>query len=278
MAWFAEAERTGREMTESGAEIADRVGQARGARLEIRTLKRDDLIVCLLQGWRDFVAAPLYGLFFGGIYALGGVILLALFLALRLPWIGYPLTMGFALVVPFVAAGTYEVSRTLERGEALSWGKVLGSIWSRSGKDLGWMALVTVFALIIWVDFAIFLFLMFYGLHIPTVNELVVAVLSTSRGLLFALVGNLLGAIIAMFVFSITVVSFPLLVDRDVDFVTAMLTSLRSVLNNPLQMIAWALLIALFLGASILSGFIGLFITLPVLGHASWHLYRKLVV
>jgi len=265
-------------MTESGAEIADRVGQARGARLEIRTLKRDDLIVCLLQGWRDFVAAPLYGLFFGGIYALGGVILLALFLALRLPWIGYPLTMGFALVVPFVAAGTYEVSRTLERGEALSWGKVLGSIWSRSGKDLGWMALVTVFALIIWVDFAIFLFLMFYGLHIPTVNELVVAVLSTSRGLLFALVGNLLGAIIAMFVFSITVVSFPLLVDRDVDFVTAMLTSLRSVLNNPLQMIAWALLIALFLGASILSGFIGLFITLPVLGHASWHLYRKLVV
>ena len=109
-------------------------------------------------------------------------------------------------------------------------------------------------------------------------NELVVAVLSTSRGLLFALVGNLLGAIIAMFVFSITVVSFPLLVDRDVDFVTAMLTSLRSVLNNPLQMIAWALLIALFLGASILSGFIGLFITLPVLGHASWHLYRKLIV
>ena len=265
-------------MAEAAAEIDGEAAPARGGRLEIRRLGRDDLIDCLLRGWRDFAAAPLYGLFFGGIYALGGMLLLALFLALHLPWIGYPLTMGFALIVPFVAAGTYEVSRTLERGEPLGWGRVLGAIWTRSGKDLGWMALVTVFALIIWVDFAIFIFLMFYGLHIPTVNELVVAVLSTSRGLLFALVGNALGAVIAMFVFSITAVSFPLLVDRDVDFVTAMLTSIRAVLKNPIQMIAWALLIALFLGASILSGFVGLFITLPVLGHASWHLYRKLVV
>lgn len=265
-------------MGELGAEVAGGVGQGRSARLEIRQLKRDDLIECLLQGWRDFAAAPLYGLFFGGIYALGGMLLVALFMALRLPWIGYPLTMGFALIVPFVAAGTYEVSRTLERKEALSWGNVLGAVWSRSGKDLGWMALVTVFALIIWVDFAIFLFLMFYGLHVPTVYELVVAVLSTGKGLLFAVVGNLLGAVTAMFVFSITAVSFPLLVDRDVDFVTAMLTSIRCVLKNPAQMIAWALLIALFLGVSILSGFVGLFVTLPMLGHASWHLYRKLVV
>ena len=90
-------------MSEAGAEVAGETGPARGARLEIRTLKRDDLIECLLQGWRDFAAAPLYGLFFGGIYALGGMTLVALFLALHLPWIGYPLTMGFALVVPFVA-------------------------------------------------------------------------------------------------------------------------------------------------------------------------------
>lgn len=265
-------------MVEATADVADEPGRARGARLEINTLKRDDLIDCLLQGWPDFSAAPLYGLFFGGIYALGGIALVALFLKLNLPWIGYPLTMGFALIVPFVAAGTYEVSRTLERGEPLSWGRVLGAVWSRSGKDLGWMALVTVFALIIWVDFAIFIFLMFYGLHIPTVHELVIAVLSTGKGLLFAVVGNTLGAIIAMFVFSLTAVSFPLLVDRDVDFVTAMLTSIRCVLKNPAQMVAWALLIALFLGVSILSGFLGLFITLPVLGHASWRLYRKLVV
>lgn len=265
-------------MSEAAAQSVEQAEPGEPTRLRINPLGRDDLVECLLQGWRDFMAAPIFGLFFGGIYALGGLLLVALFFKLQLPYVGYPLTMGFALIVPFVAMGTYEVSRRLERGEPLVWEGVLGSVWKRSGKDLGWMALVTVFALIIWVDFAIFLFLMFYGLHIPTIYELVVAVLSTGKGVLFAVAGNLLGAVIAMFVFSITVVSFPLLVDRDVDFVTAMLTSIRCVLGNPAQMIAWALLIALFLGVSILSGFVGLFITLPVLGHASWHLYRKLIV
>lgn len=259
-------------------EALDGAGEGRRPRFEIRDLKRDDLIDCLLQGWRDFAAAPLYGLFFGGIYALGGVAIVSLFSVLHMPYVAYPLAMGFALIVPFVAAGVYEVSRALDRREALSWGRVLGAVWARSGKDLGWMALVTVFSLIIWVDFAIILFLMFFGLHVPTVHELFVGILSTGAGVLFAIVGNVAGAIIAMVVFSITVVSFPLLVDRDVDFVTAMITSVRCVAANPVQMVAWAALIALFLVASMLSGFLGLFVTLPVLGHASWRLYRKLVV
>ena len=246
--------------------------------LDIRQLRRDDLADVLQAGWRDFKAAPLYGLFFGGVYALGGMAIVSLFLFLHMPYVAYPVTMGFALIVPFVAAGTYEVSRRLERGEPLSWGAVLGAVWRRGGKDLGWMALVTGFTLIIWVDFAIFLFLMFFGLHIPTVGELLVAVATTGGGILFALIGNALGAVIALFVFSITVASFPLLADRDVDFVTAMITSVRCVRANPAQMIAWAALIGLLLGFSILSGFIGLFVVLPVLGHASWHLYRRLVV
>lgn len=245
--------------------------------LEVRKLARGDIVAAVQAGWRDFKAAPLYGLFFGGIYALGGMAIVALFSWIRLPWVGYPLTMGFALIVPFVAAGTYEVSRRLERGEELGWDPVLGAVWSRSGKDLGWMALVTVFALIIWVDFAIFLFLMFYGLKVPDLIEFVTAVMTTQRGLLFLVVGNAVGALVAMLVFSITAVSFPLLADRDVDFVTAMITSVRTVLANPARMIAWAALIGLALGFSILSGFLGLFVTLPVLGHATWHLYRKLV-
>jgi len=264
-------------MGEAGAEAAGEMAQEAPARPVVNRLKPDDIVRCLMQGWRDFVAAPLYGLFFGGIYALGGLLLVALFFAVRLPYVGYPLTMGFALIVPFVAMGTYEVSRRLERGEPLGWNAVLGAVWRRSGKDLGWMALVTVFALIIWIDFAIFLFLMFYGLHIPTPQELVVEILSTSKGLTFALVGNAVGAVVAMLVFSITAVSFPMLADRDVDFVTAMITSVRCVLANPAQMIAWAVVIGLLLGISLLAGFLGLFLTLPVLGHASWHLYRKLV-
>ncbi len=250
----------------------------RRAGVELRSLVRGDIVSSIQAGWRDFKAAPLYGLFFGGIYALGGMAIVALFSWLKLPWIGYPLTMGFALIVPFVAAGTYEVSRRLERGEPLSWDAVFGAVWARSGKDLGWMALVTVFALIIWVDFAIFLFLMFYGLRVPGFVEFVTVVLTTQKGMLFLVVGNAVGAVVAMLVFSITVISFPLLADRDVDFVTAMVTSVRAVLANPVQMIAWAALIGLMIGFSILSGFVGLFVALPVLGHASWHLYRKLVV
>ena len=245
--------------------------------LVIQTLKRGDVADILQLGWRDFKAAPLYGLFFGGFYALGGMAIVSLFLVLHLPYVGYPLTMGFALIVPFVAAGTYEVSRRLERGEPLSWAAVLGAVWQRSGRELGWMALVTVFTLIIWVDFAIFLFLMFYGLHMPDVHQLFVEILSTQTGIIFALLGNLIGAVIASVVFSITAVSMPLLADRDVDFVTAMITSVRCVLANKVQMLAWAILIGLGLGFSILSGFIGLFVTLPVLGHATWHLYRRVI-
>lgn len=243
----------------------------------IKTLPRDSAWSVLMLGWQDFKRAPLYGLFFGGIYAFGGMLIVALAALLHLPYVAYPLTMGFALIVPFVASGTYEVSRRLEQGEPLSWGAVLGAVWKRGGKDLGWMALVTVFALIIWVDFAIFLFLMFYGLHVPSFGELVSEIFNTQNGLIFALVGNFFGALIAMLVFSITAVSLPMLLDREVDFVTAMMTSVRAVKANPAQMVAWAILIGLLLGFSILTGFIGLIIALPVLGHATWHMYRRVV-
>ncbi len=245
---------------------------------EIRSLKRDDLVHIIGQGWRDFKSAPLYGLFFGGLYSCGGWLILTLVFKLHAPYVGYPLLAGFALIAPFVAAGTYEVSRRLERGEALTWASVLGGIWQRGGKELGWMAVVTVFTLIIWVDFAIFLFLMFFGLDIPSFQDLLIILLSTQHGLIFVLVGNVVGAIIATFVFSITVVSFPLLADQDIDFITAMITSVRCVKTNSLHMIAWAVLIGLMVLFSILTGLIALFVVLPVLGHASWHLYRRLII
>jgi uncharacterized membrane protein len=243
----------------------------------IRTLGRDDLFYILGQGWRDFKNAPWFGLFFGGIYACGGWLILSLVFHFNAPYVGYPLLAGFALIAPFVAAGTYEVSRCLERGEALTWATVLGAVWQRGGKELGWMAIVTVFTLILWVDFAIFLFLMFFGLDIPSFKDLIVVLLSTQQGLVFIVVGHCVGAVISTFVFSITVVSFPLLADRDIDLITAMITSVRCVRTNPAQMMAWAVLIALMIVFSILTGLLALFVVLPVLGHASWHLYRRLI-
>ena len=240
-------------------------------------LRRDTVYWALKAGWQDFRRAPIYGLAFSGLYVVGGYTILALIFWLNLHYFAYPLLTGFALVAPFVAAGFYEVSRRLEAHEPLSFAVILASVKQSGGRDLGWMALVTVFGLIIWLDFAFFIYLFFYGLKTPNLAELAIEMISTSNGWAFLAIGNLLGGSIAFFMFSILVVSCPLLLDRDIDFVTAMLTSLRVVRTNPLQMLAWALIIACFLTASILTGLVGFFVLMPALGHGTWHIYRMSV-
>ncbi len=250
---------------------------ARGAALEIKSLSMDDIFSCLAAGWRDFLAAPSYGLVIGALHAVGGWIAILLVRYAGLYYFTYPLLTGFALVAPFMASALYEVSRRQEQGEALSWGAVLGGVKAGGGRDLGWMCLVTLFAFIIWIDFAIFLYLMFYGAHMPDPQRLAQDIFTTPQGLAFLLTSNLVGAGIAFFVFSITVVSIPLLLDRDVDFVTAMLTSMKSVRKNPLPLALWALVIAVLLFLGLATGLLGLVVVLPLLGHASWHIYRHLV-
>ncbi len=243
---------------------------------KVNDLTNDDIVEVLALGVADFRKAPIYGLLFGAFFALGGICLVLLLRNFNMPYLVYPLAMGFALVAPFVATGIYEVSRRLERDEPLSWNAVLGSVFGAGGRDLGWMALVTAFTLIIWLDIAALMFFGFFGLGETDPGALIHEVLTTTPGLIFLLVGNIVGAIIAMAVFSYTVVSFPMLLDRDIDFVTAMVTSVKTVLRNPGPMLLWAFIIACALAVSLLTGFLGLILTLPILGHASWHLYRRL--
>ena len=245
---------------------------------EIRKIEISDVMDCIAKGVRDFGRAPLYGLFFGAIYAIGGLAIVWVAFAMDYPYLAYPFTVGFALFAPFGAAGTYEISRRLESGEPLSWPVVLGAVWGRVGKELGWLGLVSLFTLIIWLDLAVFVFLMFYGANVPSLNELFSNTLTTPYGILFLLVGNGLGAIIALIVFSITAISPPLVVDRDVDFVTAMTTSVRAVMVNPRPMLAWAIVIGADLAIAFVTLFIALLVIFPVLGHTTWHLYRRLVV
>ncbi len=242
----------------------------------INKIDLDDLMEALGAGIRDFRAAPLYGLFFGAVYALGGWLILALLWAFELPFFAYPLAMGFALVAPFFASGLYEVSRRLSAGEALSWSGVLGCIFGPDKRDLKWMALVTGFALVLWMDIAAILFFGFLGFQDYNAS-FIRDLFTTPSGLLFLLIGNVAGALIAATVFSITVISFPMLFDRDVDFVTAMVTSVKAVKKNPKTMLIWAIIIALLLGICLLSALAGLIIVLPVLGHATWHLYRRVI-
>lgn len=244
--------------------------------IAVRRIKGEDLIDAVAAGLRDFRAAPLYGLFFGAVYAAGGWIIVLLLWKFGLPYFAYPMAMGFALIAPFVVVGLYAVSLARERGEPLSWSSVLGAIRGSSRRDLRWMALITAFAFVLWMDIAAlssFAFLNFRALTPDIINEL----FTTPAGLLFLAIGNTLGAIIAFAIFSIALTSFPMLFEHDLDFVTAMTTSVRAVTANPLLMAFWCAMIAILVIISIASAFLGLLVVLPILGHASWHLYRKLI-
>lgn len=251
--------------------------EASKATFQIRKIDISDLMQCIAQGVRDFSRAPKYGMAFGAVYAVGGWLILWIAFSLGYFYLAYPFMMGFALLSPFGAAGTYEISRRLETGEPLSWAVVFAAVWNRSGKDLGWLALVSLFTLIIWLDLAVFLFLVFYGDHVPSFAQLFTNIFTTTYGLTFFLVGNGAGAIIALIVFSFTAVSPPLVVDRNVDFVTAMTTSVQAVLANPRTMLAWAVVIGMDLAVSFVTLFVALLVIFPVLGHTTWHLYRRLI-
>ena len=266
-------------MIGAGPRPANEHADAGGApHVEIRHIQIADIVDCMARGVEDFRCAPLYGMFFGAVYAIGGLVIVWTAFALDYPYLAYPFIMGFALFAPFGAAGTYEISRRLERGDPLSWPAILGAVWSRTGMELAWLGLVCLFPLIIWLDLAVFVFLAFYGPEIPSFPQLFANVFTTAYGLAFLLVGNGLGAILALLAFSMTVVASPLVADRKVDFVTAVSTSVRAVWANPGPMLAWAIAIGVSLAIAFATLFVGLIVIFPVLGHATWRLYRRVVV
>ena len=243
----------------------------------VRRITGADIAEALGQGLRDFQAAPFYGLAFGAFYAAGGIIILLCLTAFGMVYLAYPLAAGFALIGPFVAIGLYEVSRRLETGQPISARAIWATVVSRG--EIAWMAFVTLFIFVIWMYQVRLLIALLIGLNasFSSLHEFLNVVLTTNEGLFFLAIGNMVGAALSLILFSLTVVSFPLLLDRDVDFVTAMVTSVRSVVTSPLPMISWAAVIVVLLIVSSLPYFLGLLLTLPVLGHATWHLYRRIV-
>jgi uncharacterized membrane protein len=243
----------------------------------VRRIKVADVVEALSAGLRDFQAAPLYGLAFGAFYAAGGILILLCLTAFHMVYLAYPLGAGFALLGPFVALGLYEVSRRREAGQKPSLMGIVRLIRTRG--ELGWMAFVTLFLFVVWMYQVRLLIALLLGVSASfgSLQEFLTVVLTTNAGLLFLAIGNCVGAALALVLFSLTVVSFPLLLERDVDCVTAMITSVRAVVTSPLPMIGWAATIVLLLAISSLPYFLGLLVTLPVLGHATWHLYRRIV-
>ena len=237
----------------------------------------DAIGASLRAGWRDFRRAPGYGLFFSAFYVLGGLVLTAVAAASGQEWWLMPFIVGFPLVAPFAAVGLYEVSRRLEAREPLIWREVLGTVFAQKDRQLPSMALVVLLMFMFWVFVAHTTFALFMGVSSLTNVTSSPEMLLQGRGLIMLLVGTLIGAGFAAVLFSFTVVGLPLLLDREVDFITAIITSIKAVMLNPVVLAVWGLVIAAILLAGMLPLFLGLFIALPVLGHASWHMYRQLM-
>ncbi|GAB4355938.1 MAG: DUF2189 domain-containing protein [Oricola sp.] len=237
-----------------------------------------DLLDVLRKGASDFARAPLFGLFFGGVYALGGIFIALSLTTWNMPWMIYPVAIGFPLIGPFVAVGLYEVSRRLDAGKPLAWGEILGVVWLQRQRELAWMAFVMLFVFWVWMyQVRLLVAIILARSSFSTLDRFAEVVFTTPQGWTFLAVGHVVGAILALVLFSITVISIPLLLDREADFVTAMITSVKTVAANPVPMIGWGLFVTIAVIASSVPMFLGLLVTLPVLGHATWHLYRKAV-
>lgn len=233
--------------------------------------------VALANGWDDFRRAPGFGLLFSAFYVAGGLVLAAVALAAGQEWWLIPFIVGFPLIAPFAAVGLYEVSRRLEAGEPLNWPAVAGVIFAQRERQIPSMAMVILLMFMFWVFVAHTIFALFMGLSALTNITSSTEVLIQGRGLVMLAVGTLIGAGFAALLFCITVIGLPLLLDREVDFITAIITSFKAVSLNLLPMLVWAMVIAVVLFLGILPAFLGLFIALPVLGHASWHMYRQVM-
>ena len=251
---------------------------ARGADPAIRRIGPADLKDALAKGWADFAAMPSHALFLCIIYPVIGMVLAGLTLGFSVLPLLYPLAAGFTLIGPFAAIGLYELSRRREMGREVSVtdaGEVMNSRSIDAIIALGALLLVIF---LIWIAAAKAIYIAHFGYAVPqSIEQFANEVLFTPTGWSLILIGNAVGFLFAVLVLTISVVSFPLLLDRDVGAVGAVLTSVRAVLANPVPLALWGLIVAALLFVGSLPMFLGLPVVLPILGHATWHLYRKVV-
>ncbi len=237
-----------------------------------------DIGAALRAGIRDFRRAPAFGLFFSALMVLGGILIwLELAVQEREYWV-IVLALGFPLLAPFLAVGLYEVSRRLEAAEPLEWPAILGVVFDQRHRQFPSMAAMMIMFFLFWLFLAHVIFAVFMGLQpITNIFSDWQQTLLTRNGLTMLAVGMLVGAVLAFVLFALSAVSLPMLLDRELDFITAMINSFRLVEQNLLPMLAWGLLISALVFLAMLPYFLGLFLVLPVLGHATWHLYRRAV-
>lgn len=246
-------------------------------RIEIKRIGTEAPWAWLAAGWHDFSAARPIAITYGLIFSVvSAIITIGLWVTDYIQFLP-PLAAGFMLVGPLLAVGLYETSRRLQAREPTSIGAAL-IVSTRSPLQLAFMAILLMVVLMFWMRLAMLLFALFMGTnHVPPAELLLTELLLTQHGIALLIVGSAVGAVIAMVVFAISVVGIPLLMERDVDTFTAIVTSFRAVALNWRPCLIWAWLIALLAAAGIVTLFVGMIVTFPLLGFASWHAYKSLI-
>ena len=240
----------------------------------VRKIGPADLKDALAKGVEDFLTMPSSLVFLGLIYPIVGIGLVA---GSSLPLL-FPLMSGFALVGPFAAIGLYEISRRRELGLDTSWAHAFGVARSHSIFSILSLGLLLLAIFACWEFTARSLYVALFGSTPPeSFIQFIANILGTPQGWKLIGFGTAIGFVFAVVALSISVVSFPLLLDRDVDVPVAILTSVRVVLTNPFTMAQWGLIVATILAIGFLLLFIGLSVAVPIPGHSTWHLYRKVV-
>lgn len=245
---------------------------------QINTLTMDDLRDCLRKGAEDLGAARADVLFLCVIYPIIGLVLVGFGLQMNLLPLLFPLMAGFALLGPIAAVGLYEISRRREAGLPYNWGDALGLIAAPSFGAIVVLGLYLLAIFVAWMLAANAIHAITLGAEAPTsLGAFAEQVFTTGAGWAMIIIGIVVGFFFALLVLATSVISFPLLLHRDVGVPNAIITSVNVFRKNPRVIIAWGLIVATGLVLGSIPALIGLIIVIPVLGHATWHLYRKAI-
>lgn len=255
------------------------VADERAALPQIRTIGPADLKAALAHGIEDFRAmATTHIIFLSLIYSVGGLFLARAALGYDFVPLLFPLAAGFALIGPIAGIWLYELSRRREQGLDVAWHHAFDVVRSPSAGAIAALGLLLLVIFSVWVAVAQAIYIANFGYQAPgSIGQFLRDVFTTRAGWTMILIGNAVGFVFALVAFVLSVVSFPLLIDRNVGVAAAVATSIGVVVKNPLTMALWGLIVVAALVLGSIPAFIGLAVVMPVLGHATWHLYRRAV-